>query len=184
MIVRLCFFCSDIFDWFTSLGRWSNLTFIFFKWVEISINGKLVVWIAWIPENERDSHLGKYPIRIPKPPFVPNHPINSWKTHRPPDLVLENHQVLVASHNRHSIERTIQKMAELGVSQVGVDGRIGAPKRLVVFLGDFNGDEIRNPVILGDYFNRPWNKDHHLTTRMTHGKYPVGFWSLLTWWTC
>lgn len=44
--------------------------------------------------------------------------------HRALDLVLENHQVLVASHNRHSIERTIQKMAELGVSQVGVDGRM------------------------------------------------------------
>ena len=60
----------------------------------------------------------------------------------------------MASHNRHSIERTIQKMAELGVSQVGVDGRIGAPKRWVV-LGDLLGDEIRNPVILGDYFFRP-----------------------------
>ena len=83
-----------------------------------------MVWISWITENEKECHLGKYPIRIPKPPG--------------PRFGALNHQVLVASHNRHSIERTIQKMAELGVSQVGVDGRIGAPKRLFV-LGDLLG---------------------------------------------
>ena len=120
----LLFFCSDIFDWFT-FGKMIQSDRYFSNGLKTQLsNGKLVVWISWITENEKECHLGKYPIRIPKPPG--------------PRFGALNHQVLVASHNRHSIERTIQKMAELGVSQVGVDGRIGAPKRLFV-LGDLLG---------------------------------------------
>ena len=120
------FFCSDIFDWFT-FGKMIQSDFHIFQ---MGWKSQLMVnWVLWKTLGSPKmidglSRLGKYPIRGPRT-------TGPWAL----DLVLENHQVLVASHNRHSIERTIQKMAELGVSQVGVDGRIGAPKRWVVFFG-------------------------------------------------